>query len=506
MPDFDVRKWRDARTPQGYIPSVVLEPATLHRALCARDPRFDGLFFVGVKTTGVFCRAICPARTPLLRNCRFFGTALEAQTAGFRPCLRCRPEAAPGPGPAGTPLSDQLVQLIRTEAVGGGTLREVERRSGFSARQFRRRVVAAAGMRPVEILQSERLLFARRLLRETGLSVTQIALGSGFQSVRRFNALFRQRYGEAPSAFRGAPPAPSPAGITLQLSFRPPLDWPGLVRWLGARATRGVEQVGADLSWARTVRLKGHSGWVHVRPDPQRPVLHAQIASTLAPVLGPVVQRLRALLDLDADPERWQRAFAGDPLLGPLARRHPGLRLAGAWDPFEWGVRTILGQQVSVAAASTLAGRLTERFAEPFSEAPWHGLQRHALTPERLAGCRVAEIAAVGLPRSRAKTLLALARFTLAGGWSPRPDDTHDAVRARLREVEGMGPWTLEHVALRALRHPDAFPSGDLGLRKALANGALPTAAEVESRSAVWRPWRGYAAALLWRSLETPNT
>ncbi len=519
-----------------------LDPDRCYQAILARDPRFDGHFFTAVVTTGIYCRPVCSARTPRRSSCGFYRTAVAAEHAGFRPCLRCRPELAPGRADYNTSLAESVFAHLQAGALDEGTVETLATDIGLSSRQVRRIVLDHFGVTPIEVAQTHRLLFAKRLLHETGLSMTQLAFASGFRSLRRFNAAFRDRYGLAPSTLRrqagaarattiGRTAAPDAAplaeDIVLRLSYRPPLDWVVLAEYLRFRATTGVEKVetvGGSPVYRRTVALPSCTGlvdgWVSVScpplaasasptaPAARRPpanVLIVTMSSALLPVLMHATQRLRVLLDLDADPLRIAAHLAADPFLagiGGLA----GLRLPGAWDPFELALRAVLGQQVSVAGASTLSGRLARRFGAPITT-PFAGLDRGAVAAEALASVELAEIAAVGMPKSRANTVRELARFAAGGGLRMPPGTSCEEAVRRLDAIPGIGPWTANYIAMRALRHPDAFPAADLGLRKALGvlegTSSVPTEAALAQRAEAWRPWRAYAAIALWHSLAT---
>lgn len=475
---------------------------TLYEALCSRDARFDGAFFFGVTSTGVYCRPLCPSRTPLRRNCRFFPLAAAAQDAGFRPCLRCRPELAPSVHHAAADdVATRLVSLLRQAALDGGSLEDVAQQSGWSARQLRRRIATECGTTPGSIMRTERLLFAKRLLHDTDLGMSEVALRSGFRSVRRFNTEVSQKYGMTPGAIRGRRGGELASGpIRLRLDYRPPYAWPEMLDWLRARATRGVEIVTAD-SWIRSVRFGDQVGWLRVTPDPTRDALVVEVSAGLTRVLPQVVRRLRGLFDLDANPGVMLPVFENDSLLGEVAARFPGLRIPGAWDIFESSVRTILGQQVTVAAATTVAGRLVAKLGETCRSNP-HGLEYYAVTPTALVAATVDELAALGMPGKRALALQGLARHDLIGGLDFPPFATLDEVSSSLTRLPGIGPWTADYIAMRALRHPDAFPAGDIALRKALGKGEAVSPAAAETASQRWRPWRAYAAALLWQSLK----
>jgi AraC family transcriptional regulator of adaptative response / DNA-3-methyladenine glycosylase II len=480
---------------------VGLDHDTSYRALAARDARFDGLFFVGVTTTGVYCRPICPARTPGRDRCRFFARAAEAEKAGFRACFRCRPELAPGRASvdARSRLVAAAARRIDQGFLNEASVDDLAADLGVTSRHLRRAMLAELGVAPVELAQTKRLAVAKQLLQDTSLSHAEIAFASGFSSVRRYNALFAARFGRPPTEVRRAHGAPDgEGGIALRLDYRAPLDWDALLAFLRGRAIPGVELVERD-EYVRAVRLGSHMGWASIRPDAALPALRARVSASLAPVLPAVVARLRALFDLDAHPLAIAEHLGRAPALASLVAGRPGLRVPGAFDGFELAVRAILGQQVSVRAATTLSGRLVERFGEPLRGAPSR-LARLFPTASTLASASPAALAAIGLPAARARTIATLARavaderLDLTGGTS------HEEVRDVLLALPGIGPWTAEYIAMRALRFPDAFPASDLALRRALgADDAKAAAARVEPA----RPYRAYAALHLWMSLST---
>jgi AraC family transcriptional regulator, regulatory protein of adaptative response / DNA-3-methyladenine glycosylase II len=479
---------------------VTIDPASCHRALAARDRRFDGLFFVGVRTTGVYCRPVCPARTPGRDRCVFFGHAAEAEREGFRACLRCRPELAPGSGPmdAVPRLVSAAAARIEAGALNQASVEVLASALGVTGRHLRRAVVAGLGITPVALAQTRRLAMATQLLHDTSLPLGEVALAAGFRSLRRFNALFRARFGRPPSALRrklGSAPAGSGPGegtVTLRLDYRPPLDWPALLEFLSARCTAGVEEV-ADGAWRRTVRLGRRTGWVEVTADPVRPALRARVSLSLAGALMPLTARLRALFDLDARPDAVAAHLGRDPLLRASLRRHPGLRVPGAFDGFEAALRVVLGQQVTVRAATTVSGRLAAALGEPVGT-PFPALDRLAPTPQAVAEAGEGRIAALGMPGARARTLGALGRAVAGGDLTLERHAGPEALEA-LRALPGVGDWTVQVVAMRALGDPDAFPAGDLGVLRAL--GAA-SSRQAEVRAEGWRPWRAYAAVHLW--------
>ena len=478
-----------------------LDPGACYRALLARDPRFDGVFFTGVSTTGVYCRPVCTARTPRERSCTFYRSGAEAEKAGFRACLRCRPELAPGNASVDA-VSDLVRRAVARIDAGGLNERSVDELAGslgVTDRHLRRAMEAELGVSPVELAQSRRLALAKQLLHDTRLDLVAIAFASGFASVRRFNALFRARFGRAPSDVRRkigptgrAGSQRSDPGVVLVLDYRAPLDWTALLGFLAGRAIPGVERV-ADGAYERTIRLGALRGTVSVRPHARRSALSVQVSPGLEGALMALAMRLRALFDLDADPRAVDAHLALDPLLAPAVRAHPGLRVPGAFDPFEMAVRALLGQQVSVRAASTLAGRLVRAFGEPLAEPD----RQLFPLPERLAGESAAALAGIGLPLARAESLRSLAAACADGTLEFQFTPPRELV-TRLQELPGIGPWSAEYIAMRARGDPDAFPAGDLGIRKAL--GGL-TPARARERARRWSPWRSYAVMHLWTRL-----
>lgn len=474
-----------------------------YAALRSRDMRFDGVFFVGVKSTRIYCRPVCPARTPKRENCRFFTTAAAAEAEAYRPCLRCRPELSPGAAPIDDArrISHLVLQRIEEQlADDSGGVEELAREFELSSRQLRRIVKHELGASPVELLQTRRLLLAKQLLTETDLSMIDVAFASGFGSVRRFNDSFRVRYRLTPSEVRrsGEGRASTHRGVetsVIRLHYRPPYDWDGMLRFLEPRVLRGVELIEGD-AYIRTARLGGATGWIRVRHDAARHALALEFTHTLVPVLAGVVTRVRALFDTNCRPDVVAAHLSGDARLASLVSRNPGLRVPGAFDGFELAVRAILGQQITVSAAATLGSRFVEKFGVPV-QSPISSLTRRSPPPERVAELPVAELAKLGIIQSRARTILSLARAVADGAVSLEPGSDPYRVMSALEAIPGIGRWTAEYVAMRALRWPDAFPKEDIALRKKLG-GVTPRAAELESRA--WSPWRSYAVLHLWRS------
>ena len=487
---------------------MIDDTIALYDAFAARDARFDGVFYVGVTSTGIYCRPVCTARTPKSANCRFFRSAEAAEKASFRPCLRCRPELAPGNAPVDDAhrIAALVAQRIDEGMLDDGAgLERIATQFGWSSRQIRRMVQQELGVSPMELLQTRRLLLAKQLLTETLLPVSEVAFASGFSSLRRFNDAFSGRYGMPPTRFRkvaddaGSTAAPADT-LTLQLSYRPPFDWPALLRFLGLRTLKGVECV-TDGAYLRTVQLGGHRGWIAVRHAPERRALSVELTHALTPVLPALLGRLRHLFDLSARPDLIAAHLARDPLLAGAVTRNPGLRVPGAFDGFELAVRAILGQQVSVKAATTLAGRFADALGEPIAT-PRAELGRLSPTPERVAAATEEEIASLGVVRTRARSIITLAAEIASGRLTLEAGARADATIAQLVALPGIGAWTAHYIAMRALRWPDAFPKEDVVLRKQLGG---VTAARADARSQGWRPWRSYATLHLWQGVAPAN-
>jgi AraC family transcriptional regulator of adaptative response / DNA-3-methyladenine glycosylase II len=479
---------------------MTIDDDACYRALTARDARFDGVFFVAVRTTGIYCRPVCTAKTPRRSSCRFFASAALAEQAGFRPCLRCRPELAPGHAPVDSARTVARAAAARIEAGAlneGGSLEQLAATLRLSSRQLRRAVRTELGVSPIELAQTSRLLLAKRLIAETQLPMVQVAFAAGFDSVRRFNALFRSHYRLTPSELRRTASTPADANcVRLTLAYRPPLDWAALLRFLAARAIPGVECV-ADGAYQRTVAVGEHRGWLSVADLTGRNELAVELATELVPALPLILTRLRNLFDLDARPDVIASHLARDPLLGRSVKRCPGLRVPGAFDSFELSLRAMLGQQVSVRAASTLAGRFAARFGEPIAT-PRPCLNQLTPTAASLAAARTATLAGLGVPTARAEGLRGLAHAVATGVLDLDPSADPTATIAQLTTMLGIGPWTAAYIAMRALRWPDAFPAGDLGLLKASGEKSARSLTAAADR---WRPWRAYAAMHLWESL-----
>ncbi|NMM79417.1 adenosine deaminase [Acidovorax sp. SRB_14] len=485
-------------------------------ALKARDARFDGRFFTGVTSTGIYCRPVCAVRTPRRENCRFFTLAAQAESAGFRPCLRCRPELAPqalvwSVQDASGILVRQAVRLLASPDFWGGAapsegaVARLAARLGVSDRHLRRIFEATLGVSPLQYLQTQRLLAAKQLLADTALPITQVALASGFASVRRFNAAFATHYGISPTAVRRAGTARAgDEGALVRLGYRPPLDAAALLAFFAQRQIAGMEWVepGEALVLRRTVRI-AHAGtvatgWLNAQFEPARHRLVLQTSDSLHPVLPLVIARVRALLDLDADPE------AINATLHAHFPHGDGLRVPGAFDGFELAVRAVLGQQITVAAARTLAQRLVERFGAPLAT-PWAQLTRLFPAPAVLAEADGDALGQLGIVRQRQAAIVALARAVGSGQLQLHSSADVGATTAQLCQLPGIGDWTAQYIAMRALRWPDAFPSGDVALHKALAvQGEKSPARAAAEASLAWQPWRSYAVIRAWAGSQGP--
>ncbi len=479
---------------------MTLDHDACYRAICARDARFDGRLYIGVRTTGIYCRPICPARTPLSRNITFYPTAAAAQEAGFRPCLRCRPETAPDLAAwRGTSNTVQrAMRLIEMGALDDGDVEALATRLGVGERHLRRLFKQHLGAAPVSVAQTRRVLLAKQLIHETSLPMTEVALASGFGSVRRFNETFAQLYGRPPGDLRrrGGPVVAAAHGVTVRLPYRAPYDWQGVLAFFRQRAIPGVERIEAN-RYRRTISLNGEAGVISVEPD-AGDALNLTVLFPRISALPAIIARARRMFDLAADPAAINAHLGEDTALGPMIAARPGLRLPGAWDGFEQAVRAILGQQITVIAAINLAGRLTAAYGETLPQ-PILGLTHLFPAPERIAA---SDLAALAMPGARKRALSSLARAAIDDPALFNGGADLEESLATLRALPGVGEWTAQYIAMRALREPDAFPAADVGLMRAMeVDGPRPAAAALAARAEAWRPWRAYAAQHLWASL-----
>jgi len=486
-------------------PPALPDTAVCEQARLSRDARFDGLFFTAVRTTGIYCRPVCPAPAPKPGNVVYYPNAAAAEAAGFRPCLRCRPELSPGDGSwhRGDDIVARALALIDAGALDDAPLSALAARLHIGERQLRRLFVERLGAAPIGVHGTRRLLFAKQLLTETALPVTDVAAAAGFNSLRRFNAVFQEAYRMPPRDLRRTPRESAGDALLLRLAYRPPYDLPAMLDFLRGRALPGIESVD-EASYTRVIGNVAAPGWLRVSawpasrgetaPDALRLELHGCAPS----LLQDTVRRVRRMFDLDADPDAIAAHLARDPRLAPMLRQRPGLRLPSGWDGFEIAVRAVIGQQVSVAAARTLAARLSQRFGAPLPEAlAAQGFAHLFPTPEALVD---ADFDGLGLIGSRIATLRGIARALLEARVDFDRARTLDDFVARWVALPGIGPWTAQYIALRALGHPDAFPAEDLVLQKTLpGDGSRLGGKQLLAHADRWRPWRGYAVFHLWR-------
>jgi len=486
---------------------MVIDPKICYRIIQARDARYDGKFFTAVTSTGIYCRPICPARTPKRENVRFYLCAASAEADGFRPCKRCRPETAPGtPAWNGTSTTVSCaLRLVESGFLDEHSVHQLADRLGMGERHLRRLFLEHIGAAPNAIAQSRRAHFALRMLRDTNLPMSHVAHGAGFGSIRQFNDVIRSVFGEPPRSMRKTRAAPSRnrrrSGaewpITLSLAYRPPLRWEDLLAFLAKRAVPGVEEV-TEKAYRRSISIGRATGVIDVRPGRDlRNELRVSLAGIEPALVGHVVRRVRRMFDLDADPLSIGGHLRRDVRLAPLVAAAPGMRLPLTWEPFEAVVRAVLGQQISVAGAVTIAGRLAERYGRPVDGGGT--ILRLFPGPSELAG---ADFSGFGVPVSRARALAAVARATRDGRLrfddSVRPGELEKV----LQSIPGIGPWSVQYIALRGMGEPDAFPESDLGIRKALdALGYPKHSGQRKEAIALLAPWRGYAAIYFWRAL-----
>lgn len=483
------------------------EDRARYAAFKAKDARFDGRFFVGVSSTGIYCRPVCPAKLPKEANCTFYDSAAAAEKAGFRPCLMCRPELAPGMAPidATSILAHNAARLLEENCGSGQNIAEYVHRLGCSERHLRRAFLSEFKVSPVQYLQTCRLLLAKNLLTDTQLSVVDVAMAAGFGSLRRFNDLFKQQYRMPPTALRKQISNKKEDGVqvTLMLGYRPPYQWEQILEFLGQRAIAGVEAVSGN-TYMRTILYmnagKTVHGWLRVGHRPQKNALTVTVSSHLLPALPHLLARVRTMFDLYCYPDAvYETLFAMNALKPGLCVS--GIRLPGCFEPFEMTARAILGQQITVKAAGTLAGRIAEKFGTPV-ETGIDGLTHTFPSAQdilALDGEISNHLGPLGVTRAKAKTILALAQ-TIANGeidftFCPQPE----AAIQKLMTIPGIGAWTAQYIVMRAIGWPDAFPHTDLGIKKALAP---LTEREILQKAEAWRPWRSYATINLWNALK----
>ena len=481
----------------------MLQNEIYERARLARDSRFDGQFYVGVKTTGIYCRPICPANAPKSKNVTFYPSAAAASDAGFRPCLRCRPECAPGtPAWSGTSTTVRRgLRLISNGALDDGDVEILAERLGVTSRHLRRLFSKHLGASPLAVAHTQRLHFAKRLIDETTLPMSHISSAAGYGSVRRFNDTFRRTYGRSPRELRKTgEESERTATLKVRLAYRKPFNWPAMLSFFAGRATPGVEVVAGD-TYRRTVCLQGNHGIVEIGPDASDGYLSLTLHSVNTNALFETVQTAREVFDLDAPVAEIAAVLARDESLRKIQRKFKGVRVPGAWDGFELTIRAILGQQISVKAATTLAGRIAARYGEKLQltgDCDEAELNRIFPPAERLVRARFNNL---GVLQSRVDTIRRVAAAVVSGDLHFDVAQDPEEFCMTLKSIRGIGDWTAQYVAMRTLKNPDAFPGSDLGLIKAIEQPNRVTPKELLTRAENWRPWRAYAAMLLWSSL-----
>ncbi|MCC8166978.1 MAG: helix-turn-helix domain-containing protein [Planctomycetes bacterium] len=479
----------------------------LYTAFRAKDARFDGRFFVGISSTGIYCRPVCTARQPKPENCTFFSSAAEAEKAGYRPCLLCRPELAPGMSriDAMAELAYRAARLLEEDCGDGNSLNRLADRLGCSDRHLRRVFSEHFNVTPVQYLQTCRLLLAKTLLTDTSLPIIQVALTAGFGSVRRFNDAFKSHYKLPPTAFRRrlASSGKAVADITFALSYRPPYLWKELLQFLAGRAIAGVESVAND-AYYRTVNIPNSSGskcfgWLRVAHQKKKNALSLTISESLLPALPHVIARIRHQFDVNCEPNIIFESLAAMNTFRP-GSCVLGTRLPGCFDPFEMAVRAVLGQQITVKAAGTLASRLVAAYGSPL-QTPIDGLTHTFPTPGQIVAMGDAvqdNLGRLGVTSARSHTIMALARALMRGELNLAPSARPEEEMKKLMALRGIGSWTAQYIAMRAMEWPDSFLETDAGVKKALHPH---TSKEMLAMAEAWRPWRSYAVVNLWNTL-----
>ncbi|MGD0364980.1 MAG: AlkA N-terminal domain-containing protein [Bryobacteraceae bacterium] len=480
--------------------SMDLDWQVCSRARLSRDARFDGKFFIAVLTSRVYCRSICPAPTAQEKNVRYYSSAAAAAEAGFRPCLRCRPECSPGtPAWLGTPSTvSRALRLIADGGLADGGVELLAERLGVGSRHLRRLFLQHLGATPSAVAQTRRMHFAKKLIDETSLPMSEVALASGFGCVRRFNAAIRKVYHRTPTQIRHLSRQtviPAQNEYFFRLRFRPPYNWDGMLRFLAPRAIPGVEEVHSGC-YRRTISLNKIPGWLEVSLDGENDGLAVRVQFSDPRALYTIIERVRAMFDLNADWAAIAQGLSADPVLAARTAANPGLRVPGCWNGFELAVRAILGQQITVKGATTLSGLLARTLGQPISGPG--GLTYLFPAPEVLADSK---LTGLGLTNARSETIRLLARAVSDGRIAFDGAAGSDEFMRRMCEIPGIGKWTAQYVAMRALGEPDAFPSGDLGLLRALS---LTSPRDLEQRAETWRPWRAYASMYLWSAATVP--
>ena len=462
------------------------------KARQTRDARFDGKFFIAVRTTGIYCRPICRVRMPKVENITLYISAAAATEAGYRPCLRCRPEAAPGtPAWSGTSTTVKRgLRLISEGALDEQSIEELSDKLGVTSRHLGRLFNQHLGVSPQAIAQTRRLHFAKKLISETGLPMTEIAMSSGYGSVRRFNDHIRKVYNRSPTLLRDKRSVDADAGVKLRLPYREPFDFEGMLAFLAMRAVPQIESI-VEGAYVRTLQIDGETGLLNVSQDVENRCLVCKVELTNTRPLMKVVEKVRTLFDLDADPSEINQCLSENGELTDLIAENPGQRLPGAWDPFEVAVRAIVGQQVSVKGATTVMSRIVDRYGERIGETVLFP------TPESLAALSVENLS---MPNKRAQAIKDMAAAVVRGEIDLARSNSSEILVGQMTAIKGIGPWTAQYVTMRALNDPDAFLHSDLVILKSAASLlGIQSEKEMLERSQAWRPWRAYAGMHLWR-------
>lgn len=485
-------------------------PDEFEQARQARDPHFDGRVFIGVLTTGIYCRPVCPVRLPRKENIQLYSTAAAAAEAGFRPCLRCRPESSPGtPAWMGSSYTvSRALQLIARGALEEGSVETLAQKLGIGPRHLTRLFQQHLGVSPSAVANTQRLHFAKKLIDETALPMTEVCFAAGFSSVRRFNAVFQQTYARSPSSLRRGKTdnewtsCRTQNGIQIRLSYRPPFDWRAMLEYLAMRAIPGVEEVQSNV-YSRTIMVNGVPGELSVAFSEDTHSLLLTVRCSQTRSLYQIVERVRIMFDLKAVSTDIEQCLSADDHLKPIVAAHPGIRVPVAWNGFEVAVRAIVGQQVSVKGATTLVSRLAKACGKPYQAQSHADLQLIFPEPEEVLQH---SLSGLGITTRRIAAIHTLAQAVIDGELAFDGSMSAETFTARAVVVPGIGPWTAHYISLRALNDPDAFPHADLILLRAAATeGEILTPKKLLEKSERWRPWRAYAVMLLWRHYSIVN-
>jgi AraC family transcriptional regulator of adaptative response / DNA-3-methyladenine glycosylase II len=481
---------------------LILEPDKYELARQKRDPRFDGRFFVGVMTTGIYCRPVCPVKVPKKENVKLYPSAAAAAEAGFRPCLRCRPESSPGtPAWLGSSHTvSKALQLIELGAMDDGSVDSIADSLAIGSRQLTRLFKKHIGASPVAVAQTRRLHFAKQLIDETSLSMAEICFAAGFGSIRRFNAVFKSTYNRTPRELRQrrSNKTNSSKDISIKLHYRLPFDYQAMLQFLATRAIPGVEVV-SEKSYRRTISRGGQTGEFCLEFASDEPSARLSIHFADSAQLLRIVEQVKLLFDFRADSEVTEHELSQDPFLASIVARNPGLRVPGCWDGCEVAVRAIVGQQVSVKAASTLMARLAERHGIPYQSELEENSELTRIFPDP-GTLAEADLSGLGITGQRIAAIQAVAKAVDEGELLFDGSQGLEEFGQRICNIKGIGPWTAQYIALRALADPDAFPHGDLILQRAAGSVDKPlTGKQLLAKAESWRPWRAYAVMYLWQ-------